>query len=247
MEVIDFQDLQIETKEIVDFLRREMNLKEVCQRIVCEKIIERAAASRNITVTPEEIETEVNKIRHAKRLQKAADTIAWLKEQMLSVDEWEIAIKNHLLAQKLAHNLFEREVESYFAQNRLNFEQLIVYQIVVPYSKLAQEIFYQIEEEEIGFFEAAHLYNTDEQHRYVCGYQGKINRWSCNPDIAAILFRDPLPLGELLGPIQTEQGYHLFKVEEYIKAELTPDRRQEILDKLFKQWLHNEFNYVLHS
>ncbi len=247
MEVIDFQDIQIETKEIVDFLRREMNLKEVCQRIVCEKIIERAAASRSITVTPEEIETEANKIRHAKRLQKASDTIAWLKEQMLSINEWEIAIKNHLLAQKLAHSLFEREAESYFAQNRFNFEQLIVYQITVPYPKLAQEIFYQIEEEEIGFFEAAHLYNNDEQNRYVCGYQGKINRWSCNPDIAAILFRDPIPLGQLLGPIQTEQGYHLFKVEEYIQAELTLERRQEIIDKLFKQWLHNEFNYVLHK
>ncbi|MDJ0902907.1 MAG: peptidylprolyl isomerase [Xenococcus sp. MO_188.B8] len=247
MEVIDYHGLEIKTAEIVEFLKQQMSLKEVCHRIVCERIIEQAATSRSVVVTPEEIQTETEEIRHARRLEKASDTLAWLKEEMITVDEWEIAIKKRLVSQKLAQQLFEQEAEPYFNQNRLDFEQLIVYQIIVPYQRLAQEIFYQIEEEEICFYEAAHLYNLNEQHRYVCGYQGKINRWSFEPNVAAILFRDPLPLGELLGPIQTEQGYHLFKVEEYIKAELTLERKQEIIDKLFKQWLSNEFNYALHS
>ena len=246
-EGVNFHGISIQTAEIIQYLKREMNLNHVCRQIVCEKIIEQAAASRNIVVTPEEIQKEGEEIRHAKRLEKAADTLAWLEEQMNTIEEWEIGIKKDLLAQKVAQTLFESEVEPHFAQNRLNFEHLLVYQITVPYQPLAQEIFYQIEEEEICFYEAAHLYNIDAKLRYVCGYQGKINRWSCEPEIAATLFRDPIPLGELLGPIQTEQGYHLFKVEEYIQAELTPARRKEIIDKLFKQWLSNEFNYVLHS
>ena len=245
--MMQLDDTTIELEAIITVLKEQLKLKEVCHQIVSKKIIEQAAIKRNISVTAEEIQTEVDKVRHHKGLQKASDTMTWLKEQMISVDEWEIAIKNRLLAKKLAHSLFEREVEPYFAQNRLNFEQLIVYQITVPYQTLAQEIFYQIEEEEISFYEAAHLYNTDEQNRYVCGYQGKINRWSFEPDIAVILFRNPVPIGELLGPIQTEKGYHLFKIEEYIQAELTPERRQEIIDLLFKQWLKNELNYVLHS
>ena len=247
MEVIDFHGITIKTEEVIGFLKKQMSLKEVCHRIVSEKIIEQAAASRNIVVTDEEIQTKTEEIRRAKRLEKVSDTIAWLKEEMNTADEWEIAIKKSLLAQKLAQKLFDREAEIYFNQNRLNFEQLVVYQIIVPYQRLAQEIFYQIEEEEISFYEAAHLHSIGEQNRYVCGYQGKINRWSCDPEIAATLFRDPIPLGEVLGPVQTEQGYHLFKVEEYIKAELTPERRREIIDKLFKQWLNNEFNYALHS
>ena len=247
MEVIDFHGITIKTEEIIEFLKRQMSLKQVCRQIVCDKIIEQAAASRNIVVTDEEIQAKAEEVRHENRLEKASDTIAWLKEEMNTIDEWEIAIKKCLLVRKLAQQLFDREVEVYFNQNKLNFEQLVVYQIVVSDQILAQEIFYQIEEEEISFYEAAHLYNIGKQRRYVCGYKGKINRWSCDPDIAATLFRDPIPLGELLGPIQTEQGYHLFKVEEYIQAELTPERRQEILDKLFKEWLDNEFNYTIHS
>lgn len=246
-EEVNFHGISIKTAEIIQYLKREMNLNHVCRQIVCEKIIEQAATSRSIIVTPEEIQGKGEEIRHAKRLEKAADTVAWLEEQMITIEEWEKAIEKQLLSQKVAQTLFESEVAAYFAQNRLNFEQLLVYQITVPYHPLAQEIFYQIEEEEICFYEAAHLYNLDAQLRYVCGYQGKINRFSCDPDIAATLFREPIPLGELLGPIQTEQGYHLFKVEEYIQAELTTERRQEIIDLLFKQWLNNEFNYVLHS
>ncbi len=247
MEAIDFHGITIKTEEIIESLKRKMSLKQVCHQIVCEKIIEQAADLRSIVVTDEEIQTKADAIRQEKRLEKSSDTIAWLKDEMNTTDEWEIAIKKDLLSHKLAQKLFDREVEGYFNQNKLNFEQLLVYEIIVRDPILAQEIFYQIEEEEISFYEAAHLHSMDEQNRYVCGYKGKINRWSCDPKIAATLFRDPIPLGEVLGPVQTEQGYHLFKVEEYIQAQLTPERRQEIIDQLFNQWLNNEFNYTLHS
>ena len=213
--------------------------------MVTQKIISQAAVSRNITITAAEIQAEADKIRHDKQLQKASETAAWLKEEMISEDDWEIAIQNKILTRKLAETLFKNEVEPYFAQNRFNFDQFIVYQILVPYAQLAQELFYQIEEEEIGFYEAAHLYNVDKQSRYVCGYEVKQSRYSFHPDIAAIVLQDPIPVGILLGPIQTEEGYHLLRIEEYLPAALTPDRRQEIIDKLFEQWLNHELNYTL--
>ena len=242
--MIDFCGIPIESEEIVDFLKREMLLKEVCQKIVSQKIIKKAAAEREITVTPEEIQTEADSIRYGKRLEKASDTLAWLVDQMVTADEWEKGIGDRLLAKKLAEHLFDKEVEKYFAQNRLDFDQFILYQIVVPYEQLAQEIFYQIEEEEISFYEAAHLYDIDEKRRYFCGYEGKVYRWGFPPDIAASVFS--ASIGEVIGPLKTEQGYHLFMVEEFIPAELTPQRRQEIINRLSKEWLEGEFNYMLH-
>jgi parvulin-like peptidyl-prolyl isomerase len=245
--MVDFHGIPIESEEIIDFLKREMLLKEVCQKIMSEKIIEKAAAERGITVTPEEIQTEADSIRYNNRLEKASDTLAWLVDQMVSADEWERGIATRLLAKKLAEHLFDREVEKYFAQNRLDFDQFILYQIVVPYQQLAQEIFYQIEEEEISFYEAAHLYDIDERRRYVCGYGGKVHRWNFPPDVAAAIFRSPVPVGEILGPLKTEEGYHLFRIEEFIQAELSPLQRQEIIDRLFKEWLESELNYSLHN
>ena len=245
--MIRFYDIDIKMEEIEDFLKESLSLRELCHQILGQKIIKKAAIARNITVTSEEIQAESEKIRREERLEKISDTLAWLEGNMLTPDEWESSLKNRLLAHKLAHDLMNKEVEAYFAQNRLNFDQFIIYQIIVPYQKLAQELFYQIEEEEISFYEAAHFYDINEQRRLMCGYLGKMHRWNFQPEIAAAIFRQPLQLRQVIGPIQTEEGFNLFQVEEYIPAQLTPEKYEEILGQLFQQWLQNEINYEIHS
>lgn len=245
--MVKFKNIEVESAEIEKYLREEFKLKQICCDILNQKIVREAASSRNIDITDEEIEAEANKIRCSQRLEKASDTLAWLKDNLLDPDQWETAINNHLLADKLARHLFDPKVEAYFTHNRLNFDRFILYQLVVPYQKLAQELFYQIEEEEISFYQAAHLYDIDEKRRYVCGYEGEVYRWNYPPGIAAAIFKTPITLGEIIGPIKTEQGYHLFKIENYIPAQLTPEKRQEIIDLLFKEWLNSELNYMLHS
>lgn len=235
----------IQADEVLEFLRKTIHLKETYQAVLHQKIIDRAAQERGIVVNPEEIQAEGDRFRHEKRLEKAADALAWLADELISLEDWEAGIRNQLLAQKLAKSLFAKEVEKFFVQNRLDFDQVVLYQIVVPYEKLAQEFFYQIEEEEISCYEVAHLYDIDEKRRLQCGYEGKLDRWSLKPAVAAVVFGAQLE--ELVGPLKTDQGYHLFRVEEFIPAELTPTRHQEILNNMFKEWLASELNYMLHN
>ncbi len=235
----------IDLEGILSFLKKDIQLKEVYQKILHQKVINQAAHERGITVTPEEIQAEADRLRYEKRLERASDTLAWLAEQMISVEEWEAGICDRLLAKKLAECLFAKDVEKFFAQNRLDFEQILLYQLILPNELVAQELFYQIEEGEISFYEAAHLYDIDEKRRQQCGCEGRLYRWSLKPDIAAVVFGTPV--GEVVSPIQTDQGYHLLMVEEFIPAELTPERYQEILNRMFQDWLASEVNYMLHS
>ncbi|NWF58694.1 MAG: peptidylprolyl isomerase [Fischerella sp.] len=241
----DFSQISIAPEEIVNYLKSEMSLREVYQNILSQKVIQHVAEEKGINVTAEEIEAEADNQRREKRLEKAADTLAWLAEQFVSPHDWEIGIRNRLLTQKLAQTLFAEEVEKFFIQNRLEFEQAIFYQIVVAHEKLAQELYYQIEEGEISFYEAAHVYDLDDNRRHKCGYEGKIYRWAIQPDLAAIAFSTPPK--QLIGPVKTEQGYHLLMVEEFIPAELTHQRYEEILNNMFQQWLTAEIDYMLHS
>ncbi len=240
----DLSKKVIEPEEIVNFLKSEMNLKQVCEKIFFQRVICQVAEERGITVTTQEIEAEADRQRREKRLEKATDTLAWLADQLVGLHDWEVGIRNRLLSQKLAQTLFAKEVEKFFLQNRLGFEQVILYQIIVSYEKLAQELYYQIEEGEISFYDAAHLYDINETRRQKCGYEGKIYRWAMQPNIAAIVFTTPSK--QLIKPLKTEQGYHLFMVEELIPAELTPERYQEILNNMFQQWLTAELDYMLH-
>ncbi|HIK09415.1 MAG TPA: peptidylprolyl isomerase [Oscillatoriaceae cyanobacterium M33_DOE_052] len=243
--MVNLAKAAITLEEIASFLKKELRLKEVYQHILHRQIIEKAAAERGLTVTEAEIQAEGDNFRFQNRLEKAADTLGWLADQMISVEEWEEGIRDRLLAQKLSDALFAKEVEKFFAQNRLDFDQILLYQIVVPYERVAKELYYQIEEQEISFYEAAHLYDLDDRRRQNCGYEGKIYRSSLKPEVAAAIFS--AKLGEIVGPLKTEQGYHLFLVEDFIGAELTKEVQREIKERMFQQWLASELNYFLHS
>ena len=245
--MIKFNSVEIPQIEIEKHLKQELQLKQICSKILQQKIIAKTAASRNIAVAEQEIEAEANKIRCNLRLEKASDTLAWLKENLTEPEEWEMAIRNSLLRRKLAQHLFDDAIEPYFAQNRPKYDRFVLYQLVVPYQKLAQELFYQVEEEEISFYQAAHLYDIEPQRRNVCGYEGEVHRWNYTADIAAVIFKTPVVIGELIGPIRSPQGYHLFKIENYLPAQLTTEIKQEILNNLFEQWLASELNYLIHS
>ena len=239
------QNIQVQPEQIIEFLQKNIRYKEIYQEILYQQVITQAAGERGITVTDEEIQAEADRQRLEKRLEKAADTLAWLTDEMITPDDWEAGIRDKILAKKLANHLFAQEVEKFFNQNRLDFDRVRLYSFVVSEQQLAQEIFYQIEDKEITFYEAAHLYDIDKKRKLQCGYEGELYRWSLKPDIAAVVFSGRL--GEVFGPFSTEQGFHLLMVEEFIPAELTPQRYQEILDRVFQEWLVNELNYFIYN
>ncbi|BAU12318.1 hypothetical protein LEP3755_28470 [Leptolyngbya sp. NIES-3755] len=237
-----FKGGDIEPDKIIFALKKSLQLKEICRSVAQQEIIEQAIAARGITVTPEEIQVEADRMRYENRLFRASDTLAWLSDQLISAEDWEAGIRDRLQADKLAQVLFSKEVERFFAENRSEFDQVLLYRIVVPYLQLAQEIAYQIEEEEISFYEAAHLYDMDDSRRYQCGYEGKVYRWNLKPDVSAIVFSTPP--GQVSGPMLIDQAAHLFMVEEFVPAELTPERHQEVLARMFRDWLTTELNYL---
>jgi parvulin-like peptidyl-prolyl isomerase len=242
---VSFAGIQIEADAIVDFLKRKVHLQKTCQQILYSQIVQRSAQERGIVVTDEEMQAEGDRFRYDNRLESSAATFAWLAEQMITADDWENGIRDRLLAKKLAEHLFGSEVDKCFAQNQLDYEKVSLYRIVVPYRPLAQELFYQIEESEISFFEAAHLYDIDETRRLRCGYEGALYRWNFKPDLAAEIFR--ARPGEVVGPFPSENHFELLMVEAFVAAELTETIRQEIQDRLFNEWLESELNYWVHS
>jgi parvulin-like peptidyl-prolyl isomerase len=240
-----FSSLSLTPDEVIHFLKQEIRFRDVVQGLLQQKVISKTALDRAIEVTPGEVQQEADRQRIQRRLESASSTYAWLQEQLISVEDWESGIYEMLLKQKVAESLFAHEVDRYYAEHRLDFEQVSLYRISVPYQQLSQELFYQIEESEIGFYEAAHLYDIDERRRSQCGYEGRFYRWNLDPDIASIVFSANLK--EIIGPIPNQQSYDLLLVEEFIASELTPATRQDILNKLFHEWLDAEVNTLLQS
>ncbi|MCC5635938.1 peptidylprolyl isomerase [Nostoc sp. CHAB 5844] len=243
--MIEFKGKFISPKEVITYLKNNLQIKELCNNILYQKIIHKAAEERNIQITSEEIQIEAERLRYEKCLVKANDTLAWLTDNLVVPEDWEAGISDSLLRKKLAEHLFEKDVEKYFWENKLNYDQVVLYQIIVQSQSLAQEIYYQIEEGELSFYEAAHIHNVDETRRNRCGYEGKFYRWSFEPDVAAVIFNAQPK--ELLGPMAIKQSSYVFMVENFMPGELTPERHQEIINKMFQEWLVAELNYLLYA
>lgn len=241
--MINFKGKIIQSDEIVLALKKNIRLKEICQKIFYQEIIHKAVEERGICITPEEVQAESDQQRYENRLFRASDTFAWLADQLITAEDWEAGIRDRLMAEKLAQALFASEVEKYFTEHQLDFDQVSLYQIIVPYEKLAQEIYYEIQEDEISFYEAAHIYDIDPKRRCQCGYEGKFFRWDLKPELSAIVFS--AAIGSVIGPLVIDQASHLLMVEEFIPAELTEERHQEILNRMFNEWLMTELNYRL--
>lgn len=238
-------DVLIDSEQVIDHLKHEVKLRSVYHDVLCRQIVNRVAAERGIVVPTEEIQGEADKFRYSHKLESAAQTLEWLKSELLTPEDWETGLQERLLSQKLAEEMFGQQVKTYFAQNKIQYEQVVLYRIVVPYFALAQEIFYQIEEEEISFFEAAHLYDADERRQLACGFEGKVYRWQLKPDIAAQVF-GAYPRA-VIGPLQVDGAFELLMVEEFISAELVPDIYQKILNQFFDEWLESELNNLIYS
>jgi parvulin-like peptidyl-prolyl isomerase len=224
--------------EILRFLRKTLRLKETHDEILCQKIVNQVAQDRNIIVSPEEVETYINRMFLEEGLEQASDILLWMKERLMGVDDLEAGVYDRLLRQKMADSLFFDAAESFFNEHQTDFDQVVLYQIIVPYERVIDDLVYQIRLQELSFYEAAHLYDLDERRRHQCGYEGTFYR--SDSDIVDIAFT--APPNEIIGPIRTENGHHLLLVDEFIPAELTTERRQEIIHKMFEQWLSDELN-----
>jgi parvulin-like peptidyl-prolyl isomerase len=238
-------ELEVQTDEVVDFLKTTLQYQSVRQSVLTLKITAQTAKAHNVGVDDAQVEADAERQRREMRLEKAADTLNWLSQQRITPEEWEQGIRDRLLSQNLAEAMFGQDVERYFGEHRLDYDRVVLYQIIVPYAQVAQELFYQIEESEISFCEAAHLYHLDEDCRRRCGFEGVLQRWALPPNLAAAVLG--LPIGQVTQPVHTDQGYHLLMIEELIPAALTPEIRQEILERKFQDWLSNELNYLISS
>ena len=236
--MIDFAGADIQLENVVDLLKRELSLHTICRQLMYQKIIRAKAEEFNITVTEDEIQTDADRMRRELQLESAQKTIEWLQEKMITADDWENSIHDRLLTQKVADVMFGETSNREFNQRKLDYEKVLLYKILLPSSHLAQELAYQIEEEEISFFEAAHRYDTDTVRRRCCGYEGEVSRWALEPEVAASIFGAPSQT--VVGPIELGSMYGLFFVDEFVEPTLDESVYRSICDRFFYEWLDTE-------
>lgn len=236
------QTITITNEDIFHQVQLSCKIPETIEKIIERKIVISAAQEAGIELTKEELQQASDQMRAMSQLKDAQATWVWLEKYGLSLDDFEEIVYLALISRKLTNHLFADRVEPYFYEHQLDYAGAIIYEIVLDDRDEAIELFYEIQEGEISFYDAAQQYIQDTELRRKGGYRGQVNRTEMKPEVSAAVFA-AMP-SQLLKPIVTADGVFLVLAEEIVKPELDRKLRNQIMLDLFSEWLEQQKGQV---
>jgi parvulin-like peptidyl-prolyl isomerase len=228
-------DLEITSEDIITQLKISQMLPAIKEQILIARIVKNEAEQAGIKVEVNELQEAADTFRLKNKLIGAKITQKWLDIHQLSLDDFENIIHFQLTNDRLKQKILTDKVEKYFYQNKLDFDRVALYEVVLQNKELATELYYAVREGEIKFQDVASKYIEDIELKRKGGYLGQIQRKDLNPELLSV-FSTPNP-PQVIKPITTAKGHHFLWIEEVIPAELTEEIGQEIQIKLFLEFL----------
>src|SRR5688572_2991946 len=201
-------------------------------------LIQQAAGQRGIEVSDEELQLAADEYRAANSLYDAETTQTWLETNNLSYGDWESVLEYQVTTLKLREALTARLVEQHFAEQRLSFDKAAISRLVLSDEGVARELRAQIIEDEADFHALAREYSIHAATRPAGGYAGLMERTEMEPALEAAVFG--AQQGKVVGPIKTDDGWELVKIERIYPAVLDDEVRETIKTVLFSEWLSQQ-------
>jgi parvulin-like peptidyl-prolyl isomerase len=217
---------------ITAYLRRSYKIAEIAALAERDALIVSVCEQLGITVTDEELQAAGDAFRLEHKLPGASETLAWLSQQRITVEDWSQGIRVSLLAQKLKEHLFGAAVDTYYISNRDNYRRVALSQILVRDLTEALKIAQVLREEKASFCALALEHSKGKQSKENGGFVGVRFLAELLPDIVQAI--SEAKEGEVIGPIQTQLGYHILKIEKWFPAELSESVRKQIMESFFQ-------------
>ena len=205
---------------------------------VHRELIRQLARREGVCAAREDIQRKVDEWRYQHRLERVEDTEAWLVKRGITfqdvTEDAEVRQLEYLLSEKIA----EGQVEPYFAQHTLKFDEAEICWIFHTDKGVIDEIDLQIREDGADFYAMAREFSQDARTRSGSGFLGRVRRKQLPKGIAARVFA--ASSGEIFGPEKVSRGFALYLLQELYPATLNKRIAKEIRKHLFNQWLQRE-------
>jgi len=217
--------------------------KNMLSKIIDKKILLQEARKKNIFVSNEELENEISRIKN----DFPQNTFSqYFKENAISYSVWKNKLQEVMTIDKLLNSVTEKEpvitdeeIYIYYKTHQDDFKNInkvLLRQILVNDAKTAEEVRKRLNDGE-KFEKLAEEYSV--------GYEKK------NGGLLPLLSKDELPpqledvfklqVGSIYGPIKTEYGYHVVRLEKKItKKKVELNEARESIKTILKREKINE-------
>lgn len=214
MEVAKIGSISIERQQLWDALEERFG-QEVLSDLIDEEVIKQAASEYNISVSEEELATELTMIK--------AKYGSYDEQYLWYGSDWEEQIEQKILLEKIlvqSIDLSESAVEEAYNANKDLYTIDKTYRlshIIVEDKKTAESLYEQLQDG-ASFSTLVLEQSTDSGTAYQDGDIGYINKEQTRYPSSYFKQAEKLKEGEYSKPFKIDDGYVLIYVHEIIKA-----------------------------
>lgn len=234
---IDQQPITLD--QIIRYLHTSRNLGSFIDTILRQHILAQALAENpDAQVNPEQIDQVITSIRQEHQITDDQAFQQWLAQQGITEAGFRNDLTYRLKLQRFMPTVVEPRLQDAFMNQKLHLDQVILSRLVVDSPELAEELKAQILEEGANFEQLVREYSVASD-RAVNGMMGAISRGDLSDGLRAVI--DAAQPGDLVGPLEFENQWFLFRVEQFIPASLSDQGIQASLQKqIFDQWIADQ-------
>lgn len=232
---ITVNDQSISVAQAVKYLQASGKLGQFIGDILRQHVVEEEIANReDVSISPALTEQAIIDFRLKNQLTDPQRFNEWLKNSGTNYDTFHSSVAFGFKIEKLKAVICEPKLQEFFIERKIFLDRVVLSRIIVDNRELAEELHAQIEEG-ASFEQIAREYSLADD-RVVNGMMGPVSRGTL-PDIlrAAV---DVASLGTLIGPLELEGRFGLFRVEQFLTASLDDTQlKQSLQNELFEKWL----------
>ncbi|MDX2217161.1 MAG: peptidylprolyl isomerase [Oculatellaceae cyanobacterium bins.114] len=227
-------DQPIPVSKALQYLQITGKMDGFIGAILRQYVVEQELQNRtDLDVTPATVEQVAAEFRLQNQLATPAQFQAWLTEQGFDETQFRHRIQQDLRLGQLRTQVVQPRLQEYFIERKLYLDQVVLSRIAVASPELAEELKHQIEEG-ASFEQLASEYSTAEDNIFN-GMMGLVSRGELPDNLRSLI--DLANLGDLLGPLELDGVWNLFRYERSLPASLDdPQIQQTLQTELFDQW-----------
>lgn len=231
--IVDEQPLSL--RQCLRYLQTAGKLQPFIGDILRQYVLEREIETRqDVEVSPAMVEQSVVDFRLKQNLTDPQAFQDWLTRNGINYEMFHSQLVTSFKLERLKAVVTEPRIQEHFIERKLFFDRIVLSRIVVDNKDLAEELRSQILEG-ASFEQLAREYSISDE-KVANGMMGPVSRGTLPDALRAAV--DSASPGELIGPLEIEKHWVIFRVEQFLPATLEDaSLRQAMQNEVFERWL----------
>lgn len=227
---LKFGNLKLTGEQVVAALVRYQLLESLLEQILLDSIL------TSISIDEDEIfEHLTGRSSSLKPNDFEAFLKDWASQERRSQADLTKAIRQ-LRIQKLKQTHFDREIDAEFLKRKPEFDQVVLSLIRTSNQQLAEELLFQLRDDQISFGSLAAQYSEGAE-RHTQGWLGLVRLSNLPPPVIQLVYQGKV--GQVYGPVFLNDQAWIIRIEQFFEARLTEWVRADLRNQQLSRWLRS--------